>query len=937
MKNTKIVKKILFLLINFHIFADKYIPKNQFESDYLNNLKKEQISIGLVKNHDFLGESKNGDSINSLIKEMFLEYLDLNVIFIEKEYSELQELLEVQKIQGIALINREKLVREKLNLTNPIFSRDIYIASSNKILSGIKTLNNKKIYYEKDNFYLKFFDHQMQIYNIDVEMIEVDSINNYKNQLILTTVPEYYNLTNYLSITRSAGYTLGMIDSYSKLVNILDSSLNQKYRKKINILEEKIRKEYSKNNFLNSLTNSEKMYLKKLKTLNTSYDNDVGIMSYWSNYKKEYKGVVPLLIKGISEALNIEIKTHKFEKKDRINALKNGNLDFIILSKTGEKSNKFIFSNKISEIATYVVNLRDNISQQRRVGVLKYNIGEEMVNFYDIPENINIYPNYRILREALDSRKIEYILTTDISNFNFETYKIRIFQNVPINLGLNKNNILLKEIIDKALLYLVDIEILKKQSLLEQEEEELFKRKVLFEEKKTLIILLLILLAFIFYILSKIKKERKITSKLSKDELTGLLGREKFNSFCFKNIEKNGFGFVIDLNNFKNINDTKGHEFGDEIIIEFANFFKNICKYEYIFRISGDEFYGFLESELEETISKFKKYKEHCPLMIENNVSFSLGLCKIKTGESLKDKFRYADLIMLQNKKKYEFSYGVVNSEFILSKEKEEKIIQELKSNLENFYAVYQPKFSITDNKIIGAEALARYYSSKFGNIYPDEFIGIAEKHKMIHKVDYIIAEKSIAYLKAKITEGKLPKDFKISFNLSVQTFEREDVVQVLKGLLQKYKITEKNFEIEITESLFIVKANYLVKKLEELKKIGFSISLDDFTAGHSTPSLLSILPIDTIKFDKSLLDPIEENCKDKKSMKVYHTLTCLIRELEMEIISEGVETLDQLRYVHSLGIEYIQGYFISKPVGEDELDFVVSNHGGKDGNVRKG
>lgn len=183
--------------------------------------------------------------------------------------------------------------------------------------------------------------------------------------------------------------------------------------------------------------------------------------------------------------------------------------------------------------------------------------------------------------------------------------------------------------------------------------------------------------------------------------------------------------------------------------------------------------------------------------------------------------------------------------------------------------------------------------------------------------------------MKKEIDKEELPQDFKISFNLSVQTFEREDIIAVLMNLLKNSGIKAQNIEIEITESIFTVKLDELVMKLRELKKLGFTISLDDFTAGHSGATTLSLLPIDIVKFDKSLLDSIESTDYSKRAKNIYKRLVGLIKEIDLEIVSEGVETSKQLQYLNSLGVEYIQGYFISKPISGDEMSLIIKRNGG--------
>lgn len=231
---------------------------------------------------------------------------------------------------------------------------------------------------------------------------------------------------------------------------------------------------------------------------------------------------------------------------------------------------------------------------------------------------------------------------------------------------------------------------------------------------------------------------------------------------------------------------------------------------------------------------------------------------------------------------------------------------------------MFQPKYCIKTNRIIGAEALARYSSLELGPIGPFEFIPIAEKYNFIHKVDYKIAKESIVFIRDLLENEVSLDNFRISFNISMKTFKRDDLITVLTGLLSYFKVPGKYIEVEITESIFILDMKDLITKLKALKNLGIQISLDDFTAGHSTAGLLPLLPMDVVKFDKSLLDSLEVN--KSKGKIVYKNLTSLIKDLNFKIVSEGVETKEQLEFLKFLGVDYAQGYYFSKPISKDEF-----------------
>lgn len=252
--------------------------------------------------------------------------------------------------------------------------------------------------------------------------------------------------------------------------------------------------------------------------------------------------------------------------------------------------------------------------------------------------------------------------------------------------------------------------------------------------------------------------------------------------------------------------------------------------------------------------------------------------------------------------------------EIIIRKSTEYYIKSRLnQENLEDISPAFQSKNLIKNKKIIGAETLARWYSEKFGIIPPDIFIPIAESLNLIHLIDYKIAEESIKFLKELKNEKLIDFTFKISFNFSIKTLEQEDVIEYVSKLLKKYSISGKYIEIEITETILSCNFQKILKKLEELKKLEISIALDDFPKGHSTLSLLNKFPIDIVKFDKSILDEITKS--NSNFNEKYINLINLVKNLNLNIIAEGIEKEYQLKFLDTHSIKIGQGYLFSKPV----------------------
>ncbi len=905
---------IFFIPLFSFSFSDTYIPKNRKEKDYLNSLRKETIKIGLIDESLFNLSTKDKDSLNDIVKEIFLDYLNLNVEFQKDSIHNLNSALDKGKIDGAAFYHINTSLENRFSYTIPIFSEELFVVSNKKYINSVKELKNEKIYSEQNHTHLDFIKEVLFNNDVDAEIILVENLNNFKDEFILTSNPELYESISSIKVSNTSDISILFSDKYKYLVTIVNNILNTKYKKIILNNFNSLKSDLALNNFYNALTTEEKKFLQNTKSINVIYDSKNNTLaSYFSQLDNTSNGIAPMILNDICQKIGIQVNdlTKTFSNENELEGLKNGKLDIIVLSKTKEREKEFLFSTSLFDINMYSITLKSKDKSNYKVGVLKHNIEEQIANKYNLKNNIETFSNFDILVRNLNSNRVGSILTINKKYFNPKIYNVVFFESIPINLGFNKDNIILKSIIDKGLAYLIN----RQNILIEANLKNDLEDKIISDRNEQLNIftffLVSTLVLAIFYIAVKLYVTKKDKKLLLKDALTGLPNRFIFNEFC-KNTGDSLIGkvFVIDLNNFKYINDSLGHDFGDSIIVEFSNFLKLSFDNEYLFRISGDEFYCFAFNSLDDITERLKNYKKFCPIMVENNIGFSVGLYDKNKSDSILQAFKFADLAMLDAKKK-RAEYKIADSDFVQKKNRELFILTSLKESTSEIFGAFQPKISLESGKIIGAEVLARYNSDILGYIGPFEFIPIAENNNFIHKIDFAIAEEGIKFAK------DVP-ELKISFNLSVKTFKRDDLISVLTNLLKKYDVSGTNLEIEITESIFITDIQDLIGKLNALKNLGFTISLDDFTAGHSTAGILPLLPIDIVKFDKSLLDSLEHS--DNKGVIIYKNLISLIKDLNLKIVAEGVETIEQVNFLKKQNVHYAQGYFFSKPIKKADL-----------------
>lgn len=913
-----------FLLITFFIFfnltfSDTYTPKTAKGKLELANLREKQITIGLLNEPFYNISYPNLSSLNDSVKVFFKNYMKLNVNFKEISYKNLKKELEAGTIDGVALIPKNNTYKNELNFSSSIFSEELYVISQNEKLHSLEDLNNKIIYTSPMESYSTIFNAVLNNNDLNSYLIPVDNLEKYQDKFILTTTPAIYNPEYTLRVSKSSGVTIGLTNKYKDFIPLIDDALKTNFIENFLIKLNSLIEILSFNNFYNSLTDEEKKYLENSPSIKIVYDKgNSTLISYKSEVDRTYKGIAPNIFRELSKLLKLNFVdfTDSDSSPKTSEDLANNKFDIMLLSKTQKRSKEFIFSKKIYELGSYVINLDNSATSSTTIGVLKNNVEEHVAKRYDIDKNIKTFDDFDTMVNALNKGEVGNLLVTNKEAFDSNKYNIIFFETLPINIAFNKDNVVLRNIINKAFKYVVDTKKITDLSKLERDIENRTLYLKSKELKRILIIFSIMFLILFLCISTYLYIEHLNKKALLKDSLTNLPNRFIFDKFCKENNSLVGYTFIINLNNFKKINDSFGHEFGDRILKEFSNFLRNNFINSHIFRVSGDEFYGFSFENPKEIINRLNRYKEFCPTLNKNGITFNLGICQKSSKTSLTTSFKYSDLAMIETKKDKNIFFKIADEKFIEKMNKENNILSILKDDISGIFPMFQPKVCVKSGKIIGAESLARYNSLKFGLIPPFEFIPIAEKYNFIHKVDYKIAKDSIALVSELLKQNNtLPKNFRISFNLSMKTFKREDLITIISGLLNHFKVSGEYMEVEITESIFVLDMKDLITKLKELKKLGIQISLDDFTAGHSTAGLLPLLPIDIVKFDKSLLDSIESN-KEKGEI-VYKNLTSLIHDLNFKIVAEGVEEKKQLDFLKELKIDYAQGYYFSKPTNK--------------------
>lgn len=415
--------------------------------------------------------------------------------------------------------------------------------------------------------------------------------------------------------------------------------------------------------------------------------------------------------------------------------------------------------------------------------------------------------------------------------------------------------------------------------------------------------------------------KEKVKIQAYTDYSTNLLNRRALYEYIngpLKNRKKTIM--ILDLDNFKYINDTYGHYAGDKLLIAVSKTLKAIHKDDYVFRFGGDEFIIVFDKNLDKETIKYKSEKilnEISKISIENEkVGASIGVASCYCSKDCSEcrLIIKADLALYEAKKYKENKYIIYTEEL----EKESIFRYNLEKDLNNIInnneikLLYQPQYT-SNGKLIGFEALFRWDNNKYNHISVEKIIEIMEKNKMIISVGDEIIRKCCKF--AKQINQHREDSIVVSFNVSAVQIMSNSFIDSIKNILEEIKVYPKHIAIEITETVILKDMDKCISKINEIKKLGIKIYLDDFGTGYSSFSYLVKLPISKIKIDKSFS---MEMYKYKDYIKLIKLIVDASHSLNLEVVAEGVETKEQLKTLTNMGADYMQGYLFYKPLEED-------------------
>lgn len=427
------------------------------------------------------------------------------------------------------------------------------------------------------------------------------------------------------------------------------------------------------------------------------------------------------------------------------------------------------------------------------------------------------------------------------------------------------------------------------------------------------------------------KLKDEATLYATRDQLTGLWNRDYFFEMVNKTIHENSSEefllIATDIYQFKLFNEILGTEMGDDLLLAFAQAYRENYKRLWIFsRVAGDRFAllipknNFKEEvflRIVHEVLERKRYsmKVHCYIGVYEIVDKNIS------AESMYDR-AFMALESIKGNMQKEIAY--YHEEILNQRIHETNTLDELdRAFLNNEFVIFlQPQVDIVENEVVSAEALIRWDKPGRGIVPPSEFIPIFENNGMIAKLDYYVWELACRQLRRWKELGYTERS--ISVNISAKDFYMSDLYESITGLVEKYEIDPVNLRLEITESAFVLDVKQQMELVVKLQAYGFIIEIDDFGSGYSTLNSLKDIMVDILKMD---LKFFEKSSNRERAKKIVRSVITLANDLDMPVIAEGVETYEDVKMLKEAGCQMIQGYFFAKPMSIAEYEQFVDEY----------
>lgn len=684
-----------------------------------------------------------------------------------------------------------------------------------------------------------------------------------------------------------------------------------------------------------------------------------------------YKGFNVDIMRAIAIEKGIDIEFVPMSWHDAVDALNSGEVDIIQgMSKTPEREKKYLFLTPTMINSQVIFVKADNkiIQELEDLSDFKVAYQESDVNEEEIKSINGVIPipkknQTEGLLSLVNGEVQAFIGNKEVGLYNLQKYKqfnsVKIvgepISTVKYGLVTTKDNVEIANLLNEG------IEQIKTDGTYDKiyrkwfGEQYIEKKNVfsLFIQQISIIGLIIALIILFMYLWNKqlVKQVDKRTVELQKanekliahrnqiynlayyDTVTGLPNRlyflEAFEEILEESEGKNPNLAVlyIDLDRFKDINDSLGHDTGDKVLNIVGVRLKNILRPgDFLARFGGDEFlvlmkYKENKNEIIDFANKIiKEIQEPFSIYDVNHfLTCSIGISVYpEGGKDVNSLIKNADMAMYKAKEIGKNTYFIYYRQLSEIEIKKVKLLNQLREAKENneFVLFYQPKVEVTTEKILGMEALIRWDNPTEGLLGPVRFIPLAEETDIILPIGEWVLREACRQNKYWIDSGYGP--IRVSVNISARQFLQKDFVKKVDTILKEEKLDSKYLELEITESIAVMNIDYTLNILKDLKDLGVYISIDDFGTGYSSLNYLKEMCVDELKIDRTFVKDINVS---NKSMSIIKATIHLAHEMGLKVTAEGAETKEHVQFLKDQNCNQIQGYYYSKPVPPTEVE----------------
>jgi len=437
----------------------------------------------------------------------------------------------------------------------------------------------------------------------------------------------------------------------------------------------------------------------------------------------------------------------------------------------------------------------------------------------------------------------------------------------------------------------------------------------------------LALFSFVAYrvALRERQHSQELIGQARRDALTGLPNRaaaEEMMQFCIRmsNTLSRQFSVLfVDIDRFKDINDSLGHSVGDQLLVAVAKVIKDTLRDEgMLSRLGGDEFLAVLPMRgVESAVSVTERLIDafRAPLRVGDHllqVTPSIGIAQFpEHGNDIGTLLKHADTAMYEAKRQGGNAFSVYMDQLGERVRQRVEVERQLREAIHNdsFRMVYQPVVDMRNGRIVGAEALVRWVRADGTVLMPSHFIGVAEESGLIHELGEWVLRDTLAQSKCWSDAGH---DLWVAINISPRQFQDPNLTTKIAAALRESGVQPQRVELEITETVAMLNPETSMRVLGNLKAMGLRIAIDDFGTGYSSLGYLKRIPADKVKIDKSFIDGID---READGTAIVHTVLALARAMEKAVVAEGIETKEQFDALRNLNCCFGQGYWIGRPV----------------------